>query len=149
VGVVNVMGSLFLEPARSMWEVVDDLVEEVRRRAAVVVVDVHAEATSEKVALARWLDGRVTAVLGTHTHVQTSDARVLPGGTAAITDVGMTGPHDSVIGVEADLAIRRMRTGMPVRFETASGGVRLEGAIVECDPVSGRATGIEALRLEI
>ena len=87
-----------------------------------MVVDVHAEATSEKVALARWLDGRVTAVLGTHTHVQTSDARVLPGGTAAITDVGMTGPHDSVIGVEADLAIQRMRTGMPVRFETAQGG---------------------------
>ena len=82
-----------------MWELVDELVEEARTRTPVVVVDVHAEATSEKVALARWLDGRVTAVLGTHTHVQTSDARIQPGGTAAITDVGMTGPHDSVIGV--------------------------------------------------
>ena len=83
--------------------------------------------------MARILDGRVTAVLGTHTHVQTNDARVLPGGTAAITDAGMTGPHDSVIGVQADLAIRRMRTGMPVRFQPADGDVRIEGALVECD----------------
>ena len=119
-----------------------------RRRdaqARVVVVDFHAEATSEKVALARWLDGRVTAVIGTHTHVQTSDARVQPGGTAAITDAGMTGPHDSVIGVEAELAIRRMRTGMPVRFRPAEGGVRLEGVVVDCD-ADGRATAIETLR---
>src|SRR5205807_4677920 len=107
------------------------LVGEGRRRAKVVVVDFHAEATSEKIAVARVLDGRVTAVIGTHTHVQTNDARVLPGGTAAITDAGMTGPHDSVIGVEADLAIRRMRTGMPVRFHPASGDVRIEGVVVE------------------
>jgi 2',3'-cyclic-nucleotide 2'-phosphodiesterase len=147
VAVINVMGSLFLEPAHSMWELVDDLVAEARATTPVVVVDVHAEATSEKVALATWLDGRVTAVLGTHTHVQTADARVLPGGTAAFTDVGMTGPHDSVIGVQADLAIRRMRTGMPVRFETASGGVRLEGALVTCDPATGRASAIEPVRL--
>ena len=147
VAVINLLGSLFLDPAHSMWELVDGLVEEARRSTPVIVVDVHAEATSEKVALAAWLDGRVTAVLGTHTHVQTSDARVLPGGTAALTDVGMTGPHDSVIGVEADLAIRRMRTGMPVRFETASGGVRLEGALVTCDPATGRATAIEPVRI--
>jgi metallophosphoesterase (TIGR00282 family) len=147
VAVVNVLGSLFLDPARSMWEVVDDLVEEAERETAVVVVDVHAEATSEKVALARFLDGRVTAVIGTHTHVQTADARVLPGGTAAITDAGMTGPHDSVIGVVADLAIRRMRTGMPVRFEVAEDGVRLEGAVVTCDPATGRATAIEPVRV--
>jgi 2',3'-cyclic-nucleotide 2'-phosphodiesterase len=89
----------------------------------------------------------VTAVVGTHTHVQTSDARVLPKGTAFITDAGMTGPHDSVIGVEADLAIRRMRTGMPVRFETAHGDVRIEGAVIECDSESGRATSIEAVRV--
>ena len=148
VGVINVLGSLFLEPARSMWELVDELVDEAHRDTRVVVVDVHAEATSEKVALARWLDGRVTAVLGTHTHVQTADARLLPGGTAAMTDVGMTGPHDSVIGVEADLAIRRMRTGMPVRFETARGGVRLEGALVDCDAATGRATAIQPVRTE-
>jgi 2',3'-cyclic-nucleotide 2'-phosphodiesterase len=146
VAVVNVLGSLFLTPAVGLFEVIDRLVEEARKQADVVVVDLHAEATSEKVALARWLDGRVTAVIGTHTHVQTSDARVQPGGTAAITDVGMTGPHDSVIGVKAELAIQRMRTGMPVRFETAEGGVRIEGALIECD-ASGRATAIEPVRV--
>ena len=130
---INLLGWLFLDVALGPFEVVDELVEEARRRAKVVVVDFHAEATSEKIAIARWLDGRVTAVIGTHTHVQTSDARVQPGGTAAITDAGMTGPHDSVIGVEADLAIRRMRTGMPVRFRPAEGGVRLEGVVVDCD----------------
>ena len=147
VAVVNVMGSLSLEPARSMWEIVDGLVDEARAAAAVVIVDVHAEATSEKVALARWLDGRVAAVIGTHTHVQTADARVQPGGTAAITDAGMTGPHDSVIGVKAELATHRMRTGMSVRFEVATGGVRIEGVVVECDTASGRATAIRPLRL--
>lgn len=147
VAVLNLLGSLFLEPAHSMWELVDPLVEEARETTPVIVVDLHAEATSEKVALATWLDGRVTAVLGTHTHVQTSDGRVLPGGTAALTDVGMTGPHDSVIGVTSELAIRRMRTGMPVRFETATGGVRLEGALVTCDPATGRASAIEPVRV--
>jgi 2',3'-cyclic-nucleotide 2'-phosphodiesterase len=148
VAVVNLLGWLFLDVALGPFEVVDELVEEARRLAKIVVVDFHAEATSEKVALARYLDGRVTAVIGTHTHVQTSDARVQPGGTAAITDAGMTGPHDSVIGVEAELAIRRMRTGMPVRFRPAEGGVRLEGVIVDCD-ADGRATAIEPLRIEV
>lgn len=147
LAVINLLGSLFLQPATSMFELVDTLVETARSETPLVLVDVHAEATSEKIALARWLDGKVTAVVGTHTHVQTSDARVLPGGTAFITDAGMTGPHDSVIGVEADLAIRRMRTGMPVRFETAAGDVRIEGVVIECDPSSGRATSIEPLRV--
>ena len=147
LGVINVLGSLFLHPAVSMFEVIDALVEEARSQTPVVLVDVHAEATSEKAALARWLDGRVTAVLGTHTHVQTSDAFVLPKGTAFITDAGMTGPHDSVIGVEAELAIRRMRTGLPVRFETAQGGVRIEGAIVDCDSETGKASSIEPVRV--
>jgi metallophosphoesterase (TIGR00282 family) len=149
LGVINVLGSLFLHPATSMFEVIDELVEGVREETPIVVVDVHAEATSEKAALARYLDGRVTAVVGTHTHVQTSDAAILPKGTAFITDAGMTGPHDSVIGVEAELAIRRMRTGLPVRFETAQGGVRIEGAVVTCDAGSGKASSIEALRVAI
>jgi len=149
LGVVNVLGSLFLHPAASMFELIDELVDVVRQETPVVLVDVHAEATSEKAALARWLDGRVTAVVGTHTHVQTSDATVLPKGTAFITDAGMTGPHDSVIGVEAELAIRRMRTGLPVRFETAQGGVRIEGALVECDAETGRASSIEAIRVSV
>jgi 2',3'-cyclic-nucleotide 2'-phosphodiesterase len=147
VAVLNVMGSLFLNVAHDMWEIVDGLVDEAKARAEVVIVDVHAEATSEKVALAHWLDGRVTAVLGTHTHVQTSDARIQRGGTAAMTDVGMTGPHDSVIGVKAPLAIQRMRTGMPVRFEVADGDVRLEGALIDCER-SGRATAIEPVRVQ-
>jgi metallophosphoesterase (TIGR00282 family) len=147
VAVINVMGSLFLNVAHDMWELIDGLVDEAKREAEIVLVDVHAEATSEKVALAHWLDGRVTAVLGTHTHVQTADARVQRGGTAAMTDVGMTGPHDSVIGVKAPLAIQRMRTGMPVRFEVADGEVRLEGALLECD-ATGRATALEPVRIQ-
>ena len=148
VAVIDVMGQLFLPTPVSMFEQIDGLVDAARAQARVVIVDVHAEATSEKIALARWLDGRVTAVLGTHTHVQTADARVQPGGTAAMTDVGMTGPHDSVIGVEARLAIHRMRTGMPVRFQPAEGGVRLEGALVACG-ADGRATSCEPVRLEL
>ena len=148
VAVVNVMGALFLETWRGPFEVIDELVDEAHARTSVIVVDVHAEATSEKVALARWLDGRVTAVLGTHTHVQTADARVQPGGTAAITDAGMTGPHDSVIGVTADAAIQRMRTGVPVRFDTAEGDVRIEGVLVECD-ADGRATRCEPVRVPV
>jgi 2',3'-cyclic-nucleotide 2'-phosphodiesterase len=148
VAVVNLLGWLFLDVACGPFEVVDALVDEARAQAPVVVVDFHAEATSEKIALARYLDGRVTAVVGTHTHVQTNDARVQPGGTAAITDAGMTGPHDSVIGVEAELAIRRMRTGMPIRFRPAEGGPRLEGVVIDCE-AGGRATAIELLRVEL
>jgi 2',3'-cyclic-nucleotide 2'-phosphodiesterase len=148
VAVINLIGALFLGPPVGPFEVIDELVEEAQKRTPVIVVDMHAEATSEKVALARWLDGKVTAVFGTHTHIQTNDARVQPGGTAAITDAGMTGPHDSVIGVQAELAIRAMRTGMPIRFETASGDVRIEGVLVECG-ADGRATKCEAVRVSV
>jgi 2',3'-cyclic-nucleotide 2'-phosphodiesterase len=148
VAVLNLQGSLFMSTPVSPFEVVDELVEEARAAAKVVLLDFHAEATSEKVALSRVLDGRVTAVIGTHTHVQTNDARVQPGGTAAITDAGMTGPHDSVIGVKAELAIGRMRTGMGVRFQPAEGGVRIEGALVECDG-EGRALSCEPVRVPV
>ena len=148
VAVINLLGALFIGPPHSPFEVVDELVDDARKRTPVIFVDMHAEATSEKVAMARWLDGKVTAVIGTHTHVQTNDARVQPGGTAALTDAGMSGPHDSVIGVEAELAIQQMRTGMPVRFETAAGDVRLEGALIECD-ADGRATACEAVRVQV
>jgi metallophosphoesterase (TIGR00282 family) len=146
VAVLNLLGQLFLQTPVSPWEIVDDLVEEARAAAPVVIVDFHAEATSEKVALSTWLDGRVTAVIGTHTHVQTNDARVQPGGTAAVTDAGMTGPHDSVIGVRSELAIGRMRTRLPVRFEPAEGDVRLEGVLVTCSE-DGRAESIELVRV--
>ena len=148
VGVINVMGSLFMDTPVSLWEVVDALVEEARRQTQIIFVDIHAEATSEKVALAQWLDGKVTAVIGTHTHVQTNDPRVLPGGTAALSDAGMTGPHDSVIGVRSELAIKRMRTGLPVRFETASGDVRIEGAFIECN-ADGRASVCRTIRVPV
>jgi metallophosphoesterase (TIGR00282 family) len=148
VAVLNLLGELTLNPFESPFAVADRLVEEARRRTPVVVVDFHAEATSEKVALAYYLDGRATAVIGTHTHVQTSDARVLPGGTAAITDAGMTGPHDSVIGSVPEGAIRRFVTGMPVRLEPATGGVRIEGVIVECNG-DGRAVRCDAVRVPV
>jgi metallophosphoesterase (TIGR00282 family) len=148
VAVLNLEGALFMDTPVHPFLVVDDLVAQALAATPVLLVDFHAEATSEKIALARMLDGRATAVLGTHTHVQTADARVLPAGTAAITDAGMTGPHDSVIGVRAELAIQRMRTGMPVRFQPADGDVRLEGVVVECGP-DGRATRCEALRVPV
>ena len=146
VAVLSLLGSISLDTAVSPWEMVDGLVDEARALAPVVIVDFHAEATSEKIAMSRWLDGRVTAVIGTHTHVQTNDARIQPSGTAAITDAGMTGPHDSVIGVEADLAIRRMRTRLPVRFQPAEGDVRLEGVLIDCSD-DGMARGIELVRV--
>jgi metallophosphoesterase (TIGR00282 family) len=148
VAVFNLLGSLFINPPINPFEVVDDLVEAAQKQTPIIVLDMHGEATSEKVAMSKWLDGKVTAVIGTHTHVQTNDARVQPGGTAAITDAGMTGPHDSVIGVQADLAIRAMRTSMPVRFETAAGDVRIEGVLVECG-ADGRATSCEAVRVSV
>jgi metallophosphoesterase (TIGR00282 family) len=148
VAVISLLGALFLGTPVGFFEIVDDLVAEAQQETRIVVVDFHAEATSEKIALARWLDGRVTAVIGTHTHVQTADPRVQPGGTAAITDAGMTGPHDSVIGVAAELAIGRMRTGMPVRFHPGEGGVRIEGVLVECGE-DGRALSCEPVRVPV
>jgi metallophosphoesterase (TIGR00282 family) len=148
VAVINLLGSLFINPPVSPFEVVDELVEEAQRRTPIIFVDFHGEATSEKVAAANWLDGKVTAVIGTHTHVQTNDARVQRGGTAALTDAGMTGPHDSVIGVQAELAIQSMRTGIPIRFETAAGDVRIEGALVECG-ADGRALSCETVRVSV
>ncbi len=148
VAVINLQGQLFLEVAVHPFHLVEELVAEASRQTPVIVVDLHAEATSEKVAMARLLDGRVTAVLGTHTHIQTNDARVQPGGTAAMTDVGMTGPHDSVIGVDADLIIKRLTTGLPVRFHPAQGDVRIEGALVECGQ-DGRATRCDPVRVHV
>jgi 2',3'-cyclic-nucleotide 2'-phosphodiesterase len=148
VAVINLLGVFSLDPFESPFVTIDRLVDEASAQTPVIVLDFHAEATSEKVAMARYLDGRVTAVLGTHTHVQTSDARVLKGGTAAITDAGMTGPHDSVIGSDEHNALKRFLTGMPTRLEPASGDVRIEGALVECT-ADGRATMCTAVRVEI
>src|SRR5688500_5573656 len=148
VAVLNLQGMVFMKTRIDPFQVVDGLVEEARSSARVVLLDFHAEATSEKVAMARHLDGRVTAVVGTHTHVQTADARIQPGGTAAITDAGMTGPHDSVIGARAELVLQQFTTGLPSRLHPADGDVRIEGIVVECD-ADGRATGCEALRIPV
>jgi 2',3'-cyclic-nucleotide 2'-phosphodiesterase len=148
VAVINLLGQLYLSPPQGPWEVVDELVAEARRSTPVILVDFHGEATSEKVAMAAYLDGKVTAVLGTHTHVQTNDARVSPAGTAAITDAGMTGPHDSVIGSEDHGAIKRFLTGMPTRLEPATGDVRIEGVLIECN-ADGRATSCTAVRVPV
>jgi metallophosphoesterase (TIGR00282 family) len=124
-----------------------DEIAAVRTEARVVLVDFHAEATSEKIAMGWHLDGRVAAVVGTHTHVQTADERVLPQGTAYITDVGMTGPHDSVIGVERSAIIQRFMTALPQRFETATENPRLNAVIVAADETTGRAASIERVSL--
>jgi metallophosphoesterase (TIGR00282 family) len=147
VAVINLLGQMTLTPFESAFVAADRLVEEARREAPVVVVDFHAEATSEKVAMARYLDGRVTAVIGTHTHVQTADARVLAGGTAYVTDLGMTGPHDSVIGVRTETILRRFITGSSGRFEPADGGVLVQGAVVDAGG-DGRATAVRTFSVE-
>jgi 2',3'-cyclic-nucleotide 2'-phosphodiesterase len=147
VSVVNVMGSVFLSAAHSPFAVIDDLVDRARAAAPVVLVDIHAEATSEKIALAHHLKGRVTAVVGTHTHVQTADARVLEGGTAFITDLGMTGPHDSVIGVRTEIILRRFMTSAPGRFEPADGGLLVQGVVIDAG-ADGRATAIRPFSVE-
>ena len=124
----------------------DEILTEVSKETRVVLVDMHAEATSESVAMGWYLNGRVSAVVGTHRHVQTADERVLPGGTAYITDLGMTGPIDSVIGVDKDLILQRFLTQMPVRFEAAKGPAALHGAIITVDPETGRASDIVRIR---
>jgi 2',3'-cyclic-nucleotide 2'-phosphodiesterase len=145
VAVVNAMGRVFMLNIDDPFAGVLREIEKVKQRARIVFVDFHAEATSEKVAMGWHLDGKVTAVVGTHTHVQTADDRILPKGTAYLTDAGMTGPHDSVIGVEVDAALGRFLTAMPARFETATGNPRLNGVIVEADETTGLAVEIERI----
>lgn len=142
--VINVMGRLFMRALDCPFRAVDAALERYGARARVRIVDFHAEATSEKIALAWYLDGRVSAVLGTHTHVPTADARILPGGTAALTDVGMTGPYNSVIGVEPAVMVRSFLTALPQRPRVARGPlVQLNAALVDIDEASGRARSIE------
>ena len=148
VGVVNVMGRVFLASIDDPFTTASREVARLRSEGAqLVFVDMHAEVTSEKIAMGWYLDGAATAVVGTHTHVQTADNRVLPKGTAYLTDVGMTGPHDGVIGVEKAPVIAKFLSGLPARFETASGDPRLNGVVITADPATGRATGIERVSL--
>jgi metallophosphoesterase (TIGR00282 family) len=149
LGVINVMGRVFMLNLDDPFAVVLREVEAMRARTRTIFVDFHAEATSEKIAMGWHLDGRVSAVVGTHTHVQTADERILPRGTAYLTDAGMTGPHDSIIGVEIDAALGRFLNGMPAKFETATANPRLHAVIVETDSETGKATDIERLSLGV
>ncbi|MDR1989466.1 MAG: TIGR00282 family metallophosphoesterase [Acidobacteriaceae bacterium] len=143
VAVLNLMGRVFMHTIDDPFTAALRAIETLRTRARIIFVDFHAEATSEKVAMGWHLDGKVTAVVGTHTHVQTADERILPKGTAYLTDAGMTGPHDSIIGVDIEPALNRFLTSMPARFETATANPRLNGVVIEADETSGRATDIE------
>jgi len=147
VGVLNLQGRVFMASIDCPFTTGLSAVEYIRKQTPVIIVDIHAEATSEKQAIGWYFDGHVSAVVGTHTHVQTADERILPRGTAYITDLGMTGPHDSVIGSVPDLALDRFLTQIPVRLEPASGNLRICGAVIEIDESNGRAVSIERLNL--
>jgi 2',3'-cyclic-nucleotide 2'-phosphodiesterase len=147
VGVINVMGRVFMQELDNPFQRVLEEIDTLRPRTRIIFVDFHAEATSEKIAMGWHLDGKVTAVIGTHTHVQTADEQILPGGTAYLTDVGMTGPHDGVIGVEKAPVIDKFLRGMPVRMETATGNPRLNGIVIAADETTGKALSIQRLSL--
>ncbi len=145
VAVLNLEGRVFMEPLESPFRVGGEQVEHLRRETRVIVIDLHAEATSEKAALAWYLDGRVSAVVGTHTHVQTADERILPGGTGFITDVGMTGPRDSIIGMGREEVLQRFLTQLPARFDVAKGPAQLNAILLEIDPATGHARAVRRI----
>ncbi len=145
VGVVNLQGRTFMSPIDCPFKTAEWVLQKLKEECRVVIVDFHAEATAEKIAMGWFLDGKATAVIGTHTHVQTADARILPGGTAYITDVGMTGPYDSVVGMRTEIALRRFIKQTPHKFEVAVNDVHISAVLISVDAVSGAALSIEAL----
>lgn len=148
IGLINVMGRTFMDPLDCPFAAADAAFEKLSQQTPIIMVDFHAEATSEKVAMGWHFDGRASFVVGTHTHVQTGDERILPGGTAYLTDAGMTGPYDSVIGVKKEIILQRFLTRRGRRFETATGDAWMCGAIVEIDEKTGRALNIQRVRIE-
>ena len=148
VGVINLAGRIFMHPLDCPFRTAEREIEKLKKKTRIIIVDMHAEATSEKIAMGWFLDGRVTAVLGTHTHVQTADERILPGGTAYITDVGMTGPFDSVIGIRKESILQRFLLQIPNKFDVAKGDVRLQGVMVDMTS-DGRAIGLERLSVPL
>ena len=146
VGVINLVGRVFMQAVECPFRVASEIVDKIKDKARVIIVDMHAEATSEKMALGYYLEGRVSAVLGTHTHVQTADEKVLPGGTAFISDAGMTGPYDGVIGRKKEQIIKRFLTQLPVKFEMAEGDIQLHGVIIDVDEKTGRANSIKRVQ---
>lgn len=148
VCVINLLGTIYLEPLDSPFEAADRVLAEVKDKAKIILVDMHAEATSEKKAMGYYLDGRVSAVLGTHTHIQTADEQILPKGTAYITDLGMTGAIHSVLGVKTDIIIKKFLTRLPLHFEQETGEAMLNAALIEIDEKSGKAVKIERLNIQ-
>ena len=149
VGVINLVGRVFMRPLDCPFRSAEKEIERLRKKTRIIIVDMHAEATSEKQALGWFLDGRVSAVLGTHTHVQTADEKILPNGTAYITDLGMTGPFDSIIGTRKDAVLERFLIQMPNKFDVAKGDIRLQGVVLEVDTASGKALSIERLSVKL
>lgn len=147
VGILNLVGRVFMAPNDCPFRAAEKLVSQLKTETNIIIVDMHAEATSEKVAMGWYLDGKVSAVIGTHTHVQTADERILPEGTAYITDVGMTGPHDSVIGIKKEIILQKFLFQMPVRFEVASGNVLFNGVLLEIEEETGKAISIKRLQI--
>ncbi len=145
VGILNLQGRVFMEPVDCPFRTATRELERLRLISSVIIVDMHAEATSEKVAMGWFLDGKVSCVFGTHTHIPTADERILPNGTAFLTDVGMTGPYDSVIGRRTDQILERFLSGLPTKSEVAEGNVQLRGLLVEIDVNTGKATSVERL----
>ncbi len=148
IAVLNLSGRVFMKQLDCPFRIADRVLPALKEQTKLIIVDFHAEATSEKSAFGYFLDGKVSAVIGTHTHVQTADEKILPNGTAYITDVGMTGPSNSVIGIETDLIIQRFLTCMPSRFETARGEGVLSSVVIEINSDTGKATGIQRLQIK-
>lgn len=148
LGVFNLSGQAFMGSANSFFETADYLINIISKETDSILVDFHAEATAEKRALGHYLDGRISAIVGTHTHIQTADEEILSNGTAYITDVGMTGPHDSVIGVKKEIILKKMSTGMPIKYEIASTGIQINAVVIEIDDHTGDAISIERLKRE-
>ncbi len=146
IGVINIQGRVFMQAIECPFRTVKAELDRIKNKARVIIVDMHAEATSEKMALGWFLDGMVSAVIGTHTHVQTADEKILPNGTAFLTDAGMTGPFDSVIGRNKDQILTRFITQMPTRFEMAEGDIQLHGAIIDVDEKTGKANSIKRVQ---
>lgn len=148
VGVINLLGQVFLDPLACPFQTANECIADLKRKTNIIIIDFHAEATSEKMALGWYLDGRVSAVLGTHTHITTADERILPKGTGYITDVGMTGPSNSILGIDPEIVIKKFLTHLPARFEVAGGPIELNGVILEINEI-GLTTAIKRIRREI
>src|SRR3989338_3245364 len=146
VGVIDVVGRVFMQAVECPFRVVKEEIDKIKGKARIIIVDIHAEATSEKIALGWYLDGQVSAIVGTHTHVQTADEKILPNGTAFISDAGMTGPFDSVIGRKKEQILARFISQMPARFETAEGDIQLHGVVIDVDEKTGKANSIKRIQ---